>query len=199
MMAAIFDENGLAEVDCSAMVYSFHSHTREYICSNEEFIPSGVGLPAYSALDAPLSPKAGFAVCRKTDNSGWEYLPDHRGDVVYSTETGQPIEITMPGSYPDNTTPLKPKTPYDDWNGSEWVTDVRAAHAAEVAKADTDKNNRLNVAKKKISLWQTQLQLGMISDTDKTSLIAWMNYITALQAVDTSTAPEIDWPTPPDA
>ncbi|WP_047706781.1 tail fiber assembly protein [Plesiomonas sp. ZOR0011] len=68
-----------------------------------------------------------------------------------------------------------------------------------IAQAETEKSARIENAKQHISLWQTQLQLGMISDTDKASLIAWMNYITALQAVDTSTAPEIDWPTPPDA
>lgn len=197
-MSVQFD-GGLAVTDGHVTVFNYDADTREYTSTNNEFLHIGIGIPAYSALDAPLSPKAGFAVCRKADNSGWEYLPDHRGEVVYSTETGRPIEITMPGHYPDNTTPLKPQTPHDGWNGSKWVTDTEAAYAAEVAKADADKSNRLTAAKQHISLWQTQLQLGMISDTDKASLIAWMNYITALQAVDTSTAPDIDWPTPPDA
>lgn len=198
-MSVTFDDCGLAATSGTVSVFNFDAVSREYTGSNDEFLHIGVGIPAYSALDAPLPPKAGFAVCRKADNSGWEYLPDHRGEVVYSTETGRPIEITMPGNYPDNTTPLKPQTPHDAWNGSTWVTDTEAAHAAEVAKADADKSNRLTAAKQHISLWQTQLQLGMISDADKASLVAWMNYITALQAVDTSTAPDIDWPTPPDA
>lgn len=158
----------------------------------------GIGIPAYSALDAPLSPKARFVVCRKTDNSGWEYLPDHRGEVVYSTETGQPIEITMPGSYPADTTPLKPQTPHDYWDGSTWVTDTEAAHAAEVAKADADKSNRLAAAKQHISLWQTQLQLDQISVLDKHKLVEWVKYITALNSVDTSAAPRISWPIEPE-
>ncbi|KAB7697000.1 tail fiber assembly protein [Plesiomonas shigelloides] len=198
-MSVNFDERGIAQTEGTVTVFNYNAVTKEYSGRNQEFLSVGVGIPACSALDIPLEARLGFAVCRKADNSGWEYLPDHRGEVVYSTETGCPIEITMPGSYPDNTTPHKPKTPHDVWNGSAWVTDTEAAHAAEVAKADDDKSNRLTAAKQHISLWQTQLQLGMISDTDKASLIAWMNYITALQAVDTSTAPDIDWPIPPDA
>lgn len=69
----------------------------------------------------------------------------------------------------------------------------------QISAAEYKKESLLMSAKQHISIWQTQLQLGMISDTDKASLIVWMNYITALQAVDTSTAPDINWPTPPDA
>ncbi|MCV5289035.1 tail fiber assembly protein, partial [Escherichia coli] len=36
-----------------------------------------------------------------------------------------------------------------------------------------------------------------ISDEDKTSLIAWIWYIKALQEVDTSKAPDITWPAKP--
>lgn len=196
-MEVEFNELGLALNAGTVEVFNYDAITREYQGINQEFLQIGIGIPANSALDTPLSQRTGFAVCRKPDGTGWEYLADHRGDVVYSTDTGQPIEITMPGDYPDDTTPLKPKTPHDDWNGSEWVTNTESAHAAEVAKADANKNNLLNAAKQHISLWQTQLQLGMISDADKAKLIEWMHYITALQTVDTSTAPDIQWPPEP--
>lgn len=45
--------------------------------------------------------------------------------------------------------------------------------------------------------WRTELALGIISDEDKTTLIAWMQYIKEVKAVDVATAPEINWPTPP--
>ncbi|MDL4913150.1 MAG: tail fiber assembly protein [Enterobacterales bacterium endosymbiont of Blomia tropicalis] len=64
--------------------------------------------------------------------------------------------------------------------------------------AETEKVSRLNEAKSIISLWQTELQLGIISDDDKASLIAWMKYIQALNAVDTTTAPDIEWPVKPE-
>ncbi len=80
-----------------------------------------------------------------------------------------------------------------------WADLPPLTHEQLVSAASEEKQRRLVTAQQTISLWQTQLQLGMISDTDKASLIVWMRYITALQEVDTSTAPDIDWPTPPDA
>ncbi|HAI5534576.1 TPA: tail fiber assembly protein [Escherichia coli] len=65
--------------------------------------------------------------------------------------------------------------------------------------AEQQKAQKLSDAKNEISLWQTELQLGIISDEDKASLIAWVNYIKAVQAVDTSTAPDINWPEQPEA
>lgn len=80
-----------------------------------------------------------------------------------------------------------------------WVDMPEYVDNDPILSADNKKKRMLSFAKEKIGLWQTQLQLGMISDTDRASLITWMNYITALQAVDISTAPDIDWPTSPDA
>lgn len=71
------------------------------------------------------------------------------------------------------------------------------SHDEEVALADSKKSFLLQSASQKIGFWQTQLQLGMISDVDKAKLIEWMHYITVLQAVDTSTAPDIQWPPEP--
>lgn len=72
------------------------------------------------------------------------------------------------------------------------------SHADEIADAVQKKNLLRLEAQNKISLWQTELQLGIISDDDKASLIAWMKYIQALNAVDTSAAPDIEWPVKPE-
>ena len=106
--------------------------------------------------------------------------------------------ISLPGDYPEGTTTLAPATPYDTWNGSEWVADTEAKHAADVEAAEQQKAALLLEGKATIGLWQTELQLGIISDEDKASLIAWVNYIKAVQAVDTSTAPGITWPEKPE-
>lgn len=68
-----------------------------------------------------------------------------------------------------------------------------------VSYAEQQKTALLLEAQETISFWQTELQLGIISDADKASLIAWMSYIKALKAVDTSKAPDITWPTTPEA
>ncbi|HCB1865569.1 TPA: tail fiber assembly protein [Citrobacter freundii] len=180
-------------------VFNYDGETREYLSSTVEYLAVGVGLPANSCTDEPGETKEGFAICRTADLTAWEYVADHRGETVYSTETGEAVPITAPGDYPDGTTTLAPVTPYDTWNGSEWVTDTEAQHTAEVAAAEQQKAALLVEAQATISLWQTELQLGIISDDDKASLIAWMNYIKAVQAVDPSAAPDINWPEKPEA
>jgi hypothetical protein len=49
----------------------------------------------------PGESKQGFAVCRTADFTAWEYVADHRGETVYSTETGDPEIVSLPGDYPE--------------------------------------------------------------------------------------------------
>lgn len=179
-------------------VFNFDCETREYLSSSVEYLAEGVGIPANSCIDAPGKDKDGSVICRTADLAAWEYVADHRGETVYNTETGEAVIVSLPGDYPENTTVLAPATPYDTWNGSEWVTDTEAQHAADVEAAELQKSALLLEAQATISLWQTELQLGVISDEDKASLITWVNYIKAVQAVDTSTAPDITWPIKPE-
>ncbi|MBU5924833.1 tail fiber assembly protein [Enterobacter sichuanensis] len=179
-------------------VFNYDGETREYLSSSVEYLPIGVGIPANSSTEAPGEAKAGSAICRTKDFTAWEYVADHRGETVYSTETGDAMMVSLPGDYPEGTTTLAPSTPYDTWNGSEWVTDTEAQQAADVEAAEQKKSALLLEAQATISLWQTELQLGIISDEDKASLIAWMNYIKDVQAVDTSKASDIIWPDKPE-
>jgi len=146
----------------------------------------------------PVEEKTGFAICRTTCLDGWGYIADHRGETVYDTETGQPVEITGLGGYLDNVTTIEPLTPYDRWNGSKWVTDADAQKGSQVAAAKQKKSSLLAEAKGTISMWQTELQLGIISDDDKVSLITWMKYIQALSVIDISASPDIEWPIKPE-
>ncbi len=198
MAKATLNKNGIATKAGDVTVYNYHGETREYLTSSVEFLAVGVGIPANSCTDAPVDEKAGFAVCRTASFDGWDYVIDHRGETVYDTETGQPVKITGLGDYPDNVTTIEPLTPYDRWNGSEWVTDADAQKNGQALEAEQQKAALLAEAQSTISLWQTELQLGIISDDDKASLIAWMKYIQALNAVDTSTAPDIEWPVKPE-
>ncbi|EOT9495326.1 tail fiber assembly protein, partial [Escherichia coli] len=193
------DENGFATEDGYITVYNYDGVTREYVGLAVEYLPVGVGVPGNSCVDAPISKKDGFAVCRTADLTGWEYVADHRGETVYSTETGKHVTVSRLGEYPEGTTTTAPSTPYDKWDGEKWATDSDKQHSANVAEAEQQKTNLLNAANSKISLWQTELQLGIISGDDKASLIAWIGYIKAVQATDTSTAPDVIWPELPEA
>ncbi|ELC5913931.1 tail fiber assembly protein [Salmonella enterica] len=198
MTQAKLNSEFIATVAGDITVFSYDGETREYLSSSVEYLAVGVGLPANSCTDAPGGAKAGSVICRTEDFTAWEYVADHRGETVYSTETGESVIVSLPGDYPENTTTLAPATLYDTWNGREWVTDTEAQHAADVEAAEQQKAALLLEAQATISLWQTELQLGIISDEDKASLIAWMNYIKAVQAVDTSKAPDITWPDKPE-
>ncbi|HGA2242660.1 TPA: tail fiber assembly protein [Enterobacter roggenkampii] len=61
-----------------------------------------------------------------------------------------------------------------------------------------EKNALLAVAQSTISLWQTELQLDLISDEDKVKLRLWMHYNRDLQAIKTSEAPDVLWPEEPE-
>ncbi|ASG50766.1 phage tail protein [Escherichia coli] len=66
-----------------------------------------------------------------------------------------------------------------------------------VGQAESTKAGLLSSARTTISIWQSELLLGSISDADKASLVAWLAYIKAVEDIDTSTAPDINWPEPP--
>ncbi|WP_411369715.1 tail fiber assembly protein [Citrobacter braakii] len=69
-----------------------------------------------------------------------------------------------------------------------------------IASADAEKQNRLSYATNKIVVWQTKLLMGRtLTDSESAKLNAWMDYIDAVQAIDTSTAPDVIWPEPPEA
>ncbi|MGK8156992.1 tail fiber assembly protein [Enterobacter ludwigii] len=198
MAKAKLNSELIATVAGDITVFNYDGETREYLSTSVEYLAVGVGLPANSCTDEPGKSKEDFTICRTADFTAWEYVADHRGETVYSTETGESVIVSLPGDYPEGTTTLAPSTPYDTWDGSEWVTDNEAQHKADVEVAEQQKAALLAEAQTTISLWQTELQLGIISDEDKASLIAWMNYIKAVQAVDTSKAPEITWPVKPE-
>ncbi|EGJ2704567.1 tail fiber assembly protein [Escherichia coli] len=192
-------KDGYALNDGEIIVHNYDGETREYISTSTEYLAVGVGIPACSCLDAPGTHKAGYAICRSVDLNSWEYVPDHRGEVVYSTETGDTKEITVPGDYPENTTTIAPLTPYDKWDGEKWVTDTEAQHSAALDAAEAQRQSLINAAMASISLIQLKLRAGRkLTQAETTRLNAVLDYIDAVTATDTSTAPDVIWPELPE-
>jgi len=194
-MTVIFDNKGLASEPGTIRCFYYDPFTKEYVGWSDEYINIGVSMPDNSTTADPGAEINGKVSVFK--NIGWEQEKDYRGEVVYSTDDGSPSVVDYIGEIKEGFTTAVPITPYDKWNGSYWVTDTYALHAADVEAADQQKAALLAKAQETISFWQTELQLGIISDEDKASLITWINYIKEVKAVDTSTAPVINWPTPP--
>ena len=200
MEQAILGKDGYALNDGEIIVHNYDGETREYISTSTEYLAVGVGIPACSCFDAPGSYKAGYAICRSADFNSWEYVPDHRGEIVYNTETGDAKEITAPGDYPENTTTIAPLTPYDKWDGEKWVTDTEAQYSAAVDAAEIQRQSLIDAAMASISLIQLKLRAGRnLTQAETARLNAALDYIDAVTATDTSTAPDVIWPELPEA
>ena len=187
-----------SDKDITITVYGFLSDSKQYIGSADCYIPAHTGLPEYcTQIKPPEVPDGQVAVFDETKNQ-WKTIADHRGETVYSIATGSAVEITGLGEIQPELTPIKPTTPYDKWDGEKWITDTAAQHAAAVAEADAQKSALLDEANVITADWRTELALGIISDNDKAKLVAWMKYIRAVKASDTSAAPNVDFPPKPE-
>ncbi|EHF5029152.1 tail fiber assembly protein [Enterobacter hormaechei] len=199
MVEAELNQNMIATVAGNVTVYNYDGETREYLSSSVEYLPVGVGIPANSSIDAPGESKTGFAICRTTDLSSWEYITDHRGQIVYNIETMQQVEVTALGDCPEGTTPAAPASPYDKWDGEKWIMDSAAKHQGDIADAEQHRQMLLAQVDELSSDWRVELMLGDISEENKKKLSSWMAYKTAVKAVNVSTAPDINWPVQPEA
>jgi hypothetical protein len=189
------DKNGLAKSAGTLTIYNFDAVSGEFTGSTDEFLVPGVGLPANACTSAPPSLDAGqVAIFR---NGEWVTEPDHRGETVYSEADGSEVMVTETGDYPTGTTTLKPSSDFDAWDGKKWVTDTDARRVANVAEAARHKAELISQANSTTQAWQTQLSLGIITETDRASLTVWMKYIQMVQTVDVSAAPDISWPQMP--
>ncbi|HCQ3743454.1 TPA: tail fiber assembly protein, partial [Escherichia coli] len=85
------------------------------------------------------------------------------------------------------------------WDGEKWVTDTVAQHSAAVGAAEAQRQSLIDAAMASISLIQLKLQAGRkLTQAETTRLNAVLDYLDALEMVDTSSAPDIEWPTPPE-
>ena len=101
------------------------------------------------------------------------------------------------GEIKDGFTTDAPVTPYDKWDGTQWVTDTDAQHAADVAVAVQKKNSLRSAADVEISWLQDAVDAGIATDEETALLAAWKTYRVQLMRIKTDTAPDIEWPTPP--
>lgn len=196
-MKPLFDVNGLASEPGTIRCFYYDPDTGEYTGWSDEYINLGVSMPGNSTDIDPGDESTGEAAV--FSNDGWQWKADNRGITVYSTEDGAASVVDYIGDIKEGFTTIAPGTKFDKWDREKWVTDTDAQHTADVEAAKQQKAILLIEAQEKISFWQTELQLGIISDEDKSSLITWMNYIKTLKAADVSTAPDIIWPNLPEA
>ncbi|MCK7100741.1 tail fiber assembly protein [Enterobacter kobei] len=74
-------------------------------------------------------------------------------------------------------------------------------HDELVKQAEIEKSGLISQANDYIDSkqWPSKLALGRLKDDEKASFNEWLDYLDALELVDTSTAPGIMWPGIPNA
>ena len=195
-MKPVFDESGLAITAGDIRCFYYDSLTFEYTGWSDEYIHVGVSMPGRSTDIDPGDKVAGEVSVFK--NGMWVREADHRGEVVYSTADGMASTVDYIGEIKPGFTKLMPVTRFDKWDGEKWVTDADAQHSAAVDAAEAQRPSLIGAAMDSISLIQLKLQAGRnLTQAEITSLNAVLDYIDAVEATDTSTAPDIEWPLPP--
>lgn len=192
---AQFDDQGLAITAGWAEVYLCDPATREYVRASLDNVPFGGSVVADAYLDKPELPaKENIAIIRSEDEKTWIHVTDYRGKTAYCTETRHAMVIDFIGDLPTTLTLLEPQTEFDAWNGKKWVTDTEAQKAVFIAIAEQEKTQRLADAEQHISMLERKVRLEMATDDEKEQLKQWEMYSIKVSDVDTSIAPDIDWP-----
>ncbi|MEM8119432.1 tail fiber assembly protein, partial [Morganella morganii] len=124
-------------------------------------------------------------------------IPDHRGTKVYDTTTAQESEIKELGELPDGVTTIAPDVEFPKWNGKKWVSDKAAKKESDIAAAEAQKKYLIAEVTAETEMLRVKLALKRIKPDEEALLIAWLDYLDELEAVDVSTAPDIIWPEKP--
>lgn len=196
-MKPVFEENGLAAEPGEIRCYYYDAVTCEYMGWSDEYINIGVSMPGHSTdIDPGVVVAGEVAIFTGT---GWKQEEDHRGEMVYSTKDGAASDIDYIGSVKDGYTSIAPLTLYDKWGGTKWVKDTDAERAADVAAAEAEKQSRIDQANDFMNRkqWPGKAVLGRLKGDELTQYNVWLDYWDVLEVVDTSRAPDIDWPIPP--
>ncbi len=138
--SVIIDNEGFANCDGEIEVY-YTDGDNIYVGKQTEFIAKGTGLPANCYLDEPPQSKDSFVTVRQADK--WVYVEDHRGETVYSTETGEEITITELGELPSDVTKKPRPSKYYTFNKGKWTL-TAAAKKQQLADAKDKRLNELN-------------------------------------------------------
>ncbi|WP_250309003.1 tail fiber assembly protein [Escherichia coli] len=197
-MKPVFDENGLAIQSGDVRCFYYDSATGEYTGWSDEYINIGVSMPGNSTdIDPGEDVPCEVAVFGGEE---WSWQEDHRGETVFSTADSSHVTVDYIGEIRDGFTTAAPATPYDKWDGEKWITDIEVQHAANVVTAEAEKQSRTDQVNDYMNKkqWPGKAALGRLKDTEKEQYNQWLDYLDALEAVDTSSAPDINWPLSPE-
>lgn len=96
------------------------------------------------------------------------------------------------GQYPQG------KTLSHDEDGQPcWADIPPLPKEQQIAEAEEKKAFLISEVESETAMLRAKLALERIRPDEETLLIAWLDYLDLLEAIDTSAAPDIDWPQKP--
>ncbi|EHN7880966.1 tail fiber assembly protein [Salmonella enterica] len=194
---AVLNKYGIATTPGYITIYNYVAETGEFLEASDEYLQEGVGIPAHSTLlPKPLTERGQVAIF-DIDQKSWLVVEDHRGDIVYSKDSGEALEINTIGPIPDSYTDVKPLHEYDSWNGKKWVIDINKKNELAIKEAEIKKKTLLSVATSECNEMMVDFNLGLLSDEQIAVLKQWRVYINKLKEIKTTTPDDIEWPIPP--
>jgi len=196
-MTPVFDKNGLAAEPGEMRCFYYDSLTGEYTGWSDEYINVGVSVPGCSTAIEPGDKVEGKVFI--FSGFGWELTEDHRGEKAYAIEDGQPVTVDYIGALCDGYTFDVPGTKFDKWDNGKWVTDTEAQLAFDISSAASRKQSLIAQANDYMNSkqWPGKAAMGRLKDDEKEQYNLWLDYLELLEDVDTSAAPDINWPVSP--
>ncbi|EFG6464660.1 phage tail assembly protein T [Escherichia coli] len=153
--------------------------------------------PDGNEVIAPPDIPAGFVAVFNSDEASWHLVEDHRGKTVYDVASGDALFISELGPLAENVTWLSPEGEFQKWNGTAWVKDTEAEKLFRIREAEETKNSLMQVASEHIAPLQDAVDLEIATEEEISLLEAWKKYRVLLNRVNTTTAPDIEWPVAP--
>ena len=195
-MSIGYDGNGFATESGWVSCHCCDGVSGAYIGLIDTYVSINCGLPAHAYLDAPPSHADGEWPTRRGRDEPWQILPDFRGKIAYDIVTKTQRIITDLGEISDTETLLKPSSPYDAWDGLQWVADHEAEAAAALAAATATRFALLAEANQHIAVLSDAVDLGMATEDEQAAYNAWRRYRVELTRLDLTVTP-IEWPEKP--
>ncbi|EJY6446165.1 tail fiber assembly protein [Salmonella enterica] len=140
-----------------------------------------------------------------------EYYFDSAGKVFYPVSNMQ--GYIDAGMWPENGTvvsaeiyyvyggtPPAGKTLSSNGGGEPvWVDSPPPSKEEAMAEANAERTSRINAANAYIGSkqWPGKAAIGRLKGEELAQYNLWLDYLDALEIVDTASAPDIKWPTPP--
>ncbi|MWF42579.1 tail fiber assembly protein, partial [Escherichia coli] len=80
-----------------------------------------------------------------------------------------------------------------------WIDIPPPTHEEQIAAAELKKQQLINQVNEYINSkqWPGKAAIGRLKGEELVQYNLWLDYLDALELVDTSSAPDIEWPTPP--